>query len=478
MANFRSSNKIRTLCFLLCISLIVVLHVTANIVSSKYFFRKVFGEKSKYVLSDESQKILANLKSDVEIFVLLEKTQDCQQNTFELIKKNLRHLMNEYANFTGEHRISMEVVNVAESSKKYADLCERFGILPINCVVVAVNGKVKVLTVDELYKTQNGRIVLFAGEEIISLALQELTSESGSVIYFITGHGENELDGVSFSRGLSTVKNLFKHQNWRVQQINLCESKAIPPDANLVVISGARSRILGFEVEILRDFVDSRDGKLVIALDGNFDVGLREFLEDYGIFLAGNLLLPGDDAVANYSEDLIVRRFAPHKINEKLIEFQIPVVFGGTREVSQASWFLDEEKFEITELLQTDGVAVENETNGDESISIAHVVATLSERKKFITSEVTTNAGKVLVIGNADFMANEKIKILGNRIFLLGISSYMLRRNDSGDFDGIKIEDYRLALSRKDIWRIGGRILMLPASFLLLTMVIAFLRRK
>jgi hypothetical protein len=139
---------------------------------------------------------------------------------------------------------------------------------------------------------------------------------------------------------------------------------------------------------------------------------------------------------------------------------------------------MDEEKFEITELLQTDDSVKENGIDGGENIPGAHIVATLSERKKFNTSEITTNAGKILAIGNADFMANGKIKILGNRIFWLGITDYMLHGSSVGSFDGIKIENYRLALSKKDLWKIFARVLLLPASFLLLTVAIAFLRRK
>ncbi|MDR1401413.1 MAG: GldG family protein [Puniceicoccales bacterium] len=478
MSNFRRSNRIKTLVFLLCISLIVVFYGVVNLFSAKYFSRRVFDGKSRLTLSDESKKILKNLKSDVEIFVLLERQHEHYDGTFELIKGNISHLMGEYVNSAGERKFSMEILNAAKNSKKYADLCERFGILPMNCVVIATNDRVKVLAIDELYRMQNGEMVMFRGEQVISVALMELTSGDDNAVYFLSGHGESQLDSVSFARGLSAVKHFSRQQNCKVRPISLFDSKAIPFDADLVVIAGARGKFLGFEVEILRDFVDNRNGKLVVALDGNFDIGLREFLGDYGIFVGENLLVSADNRAINYAEDLMIRHFAPHRINEKLIEFQIPVVFGATCEVKRAPWFTDEEKFEITELLQTGDSVIESGIDDGENTSAARVVATLSERKKFNTSEITTNAGKILVVGNADFMANGKVKILGNRIFWLGISNYMLHGSSAVDFEGIEVKNYRLALSRKDLRKISARILVLPAGFLLLTVAVAFLRRK
>jgi hypothetical protein len=97
----------------------------------------------------------------------------------------------------------------------------------------------------------------------------------------------------------------------------------------LVVGVGAKNKFLGFEKEILRDFIDDRNDKLIFALDGNFDIGLKDFCSDYGIFARDNLLTPIQDMASNYSEDLVISRFSPHKINNKLIEFRLPVVLGG-----------------------------------------------------------------------------------------------------------------------------------------------------
>jgi hypothetical protein len=187
--------------------------------------------------------------------------------------------------------------------------------------------------------------------------------------------------------------------------------------------------------------------------------------------------VPANDGSTNYAEDLVINRFARHKINEKLINLRVSVVLGASCEVRQSPWFVDVEKFEITELMQTDDGVIEDGGVGGENIPRARIVATLSERKKFDASEITASAGKILVIGNADFMANGKINILGNRFFWFGIGDHMLSAERVGSFEDVSLKTYRLSLSRDEFRRVSGRISLLSLGFLLLGLFVAWRRR-
>jgi hypothetical protein len=168
---------------------------------------------------------------------------------------------------------------------------------------------------------------------------------------------------------------------------------------------------------------------------------------------------------------LIIKRFAPHKINGKVIEFRLPVTFGATYEIKRAPWFEDDGKFVITELMQAD-----NSVAGEDGA--APIVATLSERKKFDSAGVTVNGGKLLVIGSGDFISNGKFKILGNRVFWFGVSDYMVDGDKFENFEDVKIANHRLALTKNEFERILCRISLLPIGFVLLALLVAFRRRK
>jgi hypothetical protein len=334
------------------------------------------------------------------------------------------------------------------------------------------------MAIDELYAMCHGHPIAFRGERAISSALAELSMANGHAIYFLVGHGECELDSTSPSRGLSSLKHACAQRNYVVRSLDLCETKAIPPDAAAIVSVGARNDLLGFEKELLRDFVDNGNGKLVVALDGNFAVGLKEFLADYGLCVGVNSLVPRHSQSASYSDDLVINRFSPHAINGRNIDLRLPVIFGISHEVKRAPWATEEDKFEITELLQTGDGVLEYGDDGEAANGAAYVVGAIAERRKFGDSAATANVGRVLAIGNGDFVANGKIPALGNRVLWFGIGDYMLPNVDGGAFEDIRVENYRLALSKEDFNGIMTLVCVPPTTFLALAILVAIRRRR
>ena len=476
MANFKNSNKLKFVYALLYVLLIVFLFTGINFLSIKYFGKLILGKSSKFVLSEKSLEILNKLKSNVEIFFILEKKEG--YFNFDQVRDDIRHLVDKFLQAPCESRIDVEIVNAAESSKRYRGLCIKFGILPKNCVVISTNNKVKVFAIDELYKGKNGAAVAFVGENVISSALEDLCCNKKHVIYFTVGHCESEIESTSESDGLSSLKNLLNQRNYEARSLNIHDTKGIPDDADILAIIGAKTKLFGFEIEIIKDFIDFRDGKVIIGLESGFSIGLQELCNDYGIFVGKEVILPFNEKLAGYGENLILKRYSEHPINSKLIEFHVPVSFGGTCEVSTAKWVTDDDKFEVSELVQTDT----NIISGDKKLQeheIGKTVAVISEKKKLDHTKISKNGGKLLVIGNSDFISNSRINFIGNRLFWLGINDYLLK-DESKDLnlEDIVLDEFRLAISASQFKKIIARGALLPIFAISLFLVVLFLRRK
>jgi hypothetical protein len=164
------------------------------------------------------------------------------------------------------------------------------------------------------------------------------------------------LGSVSFSKRLSALGHAAKQKNREGRSLNGYDTKAIPEDANLIVVFRAKNKFLAVEKAILRGFIDNRNGKLAFALNGNFDVGLKDFFDDYGIFVGGNSLLPINETISNYVEDLGIKHFTSHKINGRLMEYRIPVIFSATCEVKQTPWFIDNET--LARMISSGGISL------------------------------------------------------------------------------------------------------------------------
>lgn len=122
--------------------------------------------------------------------------------------------------------------------------------------------------------TGDGKIVLtmgkqnetaaFADENTLTQALIRLISPGSRVVYFLTGHGEPDING-SDAASLSRARQTLEGKNYTVKTLNLAATNSIPQDAKAVVVAGPTSPLLDQEVTQLRAYVDG--GGCMIVLE-------------------------------------------------------------------------------------------------------------------------------------------------------------------------------------------------------------------
>lgn len=140
----------------------------------------------------------------------------------------------------------------------------------------------------------NGEIVFSAGqrrrgvrsitEQAFTSAIMEVAGIESKAVYFLSGHGERDInntraDGYSLVR-LGLIRDLY-----RVDSLNLSLSRRVPGDCAALIIAGPRSEATAAEMEALEDFIQN-NGKLLLMADPETPAGFRSLLAPYGV-LAG-----------------------------------------------------------------------------------------------------------------------------------------------------------------------------------------------
>ncbi|MBI3738957.1 MAG: GldG family protein [Chloroflexi bacterium] len=123
--------------------------------------------------------------------------------------------------------------------------------------------------------TGDGKIVLtmgkasetaaYADETELDRAMIRLISPQARVIYFLTGHGEPDINGTDNS-ALSRARETLETKNYTVKTLNLAATNKIPDDAKAIVIAGPQNPLLDQEVSLLKAYVN-KGGALVIMED-------------------------------------------------------------------------------------------------------------------------------------------------------------------------------------------------------------------
>lgn len=155
--------------------------------------------------------------------------------------------------------------------------------------------------------TGDGKIVLtmgkasetasYADETELDRAMIRLISPETRVIYFITGHGEPDINGTD-PAALSRARQTLESKNYTVKALNLAATNKIPDDAKAIVIAGPQNPLLDQEVTLLKAYVN-KGGALVIMEDPapftNFGANpdpLADYLKtDWGITFDNDVVI-------------------------------------------------------------------------------------------------------------------------------------------------------------------------------------------
>ena len=96
--------------------------------------------------------------------------------------------------------------------------------------------------------TGDGKIVLtmgdareiaaYADENTLTQAMIRLISPEARVLYFLTGHGEPDLQA-SDPSSMLRARQTLESKNYTVEELNLAATNSVPEDAKVVIIAGA-----------------------------------------------------------------------------------------------------------------------------------------------------------------------------------------------------------------------------------------------
>ncbi|HTP01421.1 MAG TPA: GldG family protein, partial [Anaerolineales bacterium] len=121
--------------------------------------------------------------------------------------------------------------------------------------------------------TTDGKIVLvmgktsetasFADETDVTQAMVRLINPQARTVYFLTGHGEPDING-SDSGALSRAKQTLESKNYTVKTLNLAAENKIPADAKALIEAGPANPMLDQEVSLIKDYLAKGGGFMLL----------------------------------------------------------------------------------------------------------------------------------------------------------------------------------------------------------------------
>lgn len=239
---------------LLLIAIVVGIAVVLNLLVGMGDLKLDLTSNKIYSLSNDSKKILKDIKKDVTIYGLFDDAKFPGGTEY----KELINLLTEYEKLG----IDVKYVDPNKDPGTIATLDKdnTKGIAKGD-FVVKCGDKVKKLSAGELYgqDTEYGR--MYKAEPLITGAIKFVTADITPVAYFVEGHNE-----YSIATELTKLKAAFENNNFEVKPISLLSEAKIPADCKLLVFASPKKDLSESEKIKVNEYFKT-NGKAAFLFD-------------------------------------------------------------------------------------------------------------------------------------------------------------------------------------------------------------------
>ena len=261
------------------VAIVIIVNLAVRLLPSKYT-KYSTSTVGLYDISDTSREILSKVKDKISIYVVCEADY-----TDEVIEEYVA----KYAGLNSN--VSWSNVDPAVKPgflQEYTD--ESLSSQVTHLVLVnKANGRSRVIpntdiyyqkyTQQELlyyqmyYGTTPDNPTYFNIEQELTSAVDYLTAEKLPTVYYVSGHGETELD--------STVTGLIEDENIDLVELPLLTKGEVPDDADAVIINSATKDFTEDEIKALEAYT-AKGGNVIMTSFYNTYLEDRNLSNLYG----------------------------------------------------------------------------------------------------------------------------------------------------------------------------------------------------
>jgi ABC-type uncharacterized transport system involved in gliding motility auxiliary subunit len=382
--------------------------------ASRYSQRFDWSEQKVHTLSDQTLKLLAGLEQDVEVVALFGR-QDWQPVRDQLARYQ----------YVSER---FKVLEIADPTER-PDLLERYQITPTQLgqglIRVAYGGES--VNLSEL------------GEVALTNAIVKLTRVGGKTVYFLEGHNENAIRGEAAAEadGFEQAAEALRNENYTVESLLLASHGDVPEDADVVIVAGPTRSLQPQETDALDRYL-KRGGAVMALVDPRARTDLVDTLLGWGVDLGDDVIVDRQQAIFGQANTPFAEQYdTEHEITKSLREVTLfHVVRSVKADLAAADRFSEIVFTGLNSWAETDLDRFYSEGNAelDDADIGGPVPIAVAGSVAFEGEDESTQEGRLVVYGDADFASNQLFAAYQNRDLFVNSVNWLL-----GDVEAISI---------------------------------------
>lgn len=416
--------------------LVIAIWALLAFVTSRHYLRLDLTSSKHYALSEQTRLVLERLSLPIEVTVAMNSPADLRQEITDLLA--------EYA--ARSRNLSVRTIDPVRNPGAIDEIKNRFKLTsePANEVLVAVGAQIRRLPIVSLLRERIFRVgdrmvadaPQFVGEAEITGAIIQLTRKAPGRVAFLSGHGERNI-GEQGTDGAATLAAELRRGGWIVGNhvVTPGAPATLPDDTSVMVIAGPQKSLSDEDLKAIAQVLD-RGGGVMLLIDPGVDAGADAWLQAWNVRLDNDIVIDLQDHLsAGDPTSLYVMHFKQdHPIGKGM--GSLAAVLPGSRRVAvtYANSYVFTNNFMHTsgdgwaiayqpgETLQLDQ---KRDKRGPISLGIA-----CERSQEFGEPGRAPLQGRLVVIGDSDFVTNRYINMAGNLNLFMNCIDWLVGRQD------------------------------------------------
>jgi ABC-type uncharacterized transport system involved in gliding motility auxiliary subunit len=308
------------------VALSLALFAIVNYLGYRHYHRWDWTSSNSFTLSDQTKKVLKDLKTDVKVVVFLPPG--------DAVYTRVKDLLSAYADKSPH--IKVEAIDPDADRARMETLAKKYKVQVTNVVVFDTGDNSRYVEKDQMVDYDfsgmqfgaGAKIKGFKAEEAFTNALLNLLDPRRPTVYFTVGHGERAAQG---GDGIGTLRDRLTKEGAQVKDWESLGKNEVPKDCDLLVVAGPQKPFLAQEAQVIGAYL-SGGGKALFLLDPEFTEGAKAFqesglesvLKQWGVTLGQDIAIDPKATVPNlgaqtffaagYSTSPVVRDLAQNKL--------------------------------------------------------------------------------------------------------------------------------------------------------------------
>ena len=411
------------------VALLLFLALMVNYLGFEHYRRWDLTRDKKFELSDKTKRFLDSMKGKARITVFFAPNNP--------IANDVQMLLTEYQ-YAAKGKIDVENIDPERNLSRAKEVVDKYKVVSDDSMLILdYAGRNKTVKATEMAEIDPGnpmfgegpKVSAFKGEQALTSALIDLVEGKKNIVGYLLGHGEPPIAEApppspmmppqqqQAGSPVSVLKTFIENENIKMQELNLTEVPAIPPETKTLMIVGPQYDFSDREMKMLRDFWE-KQGRIFLLLDPAAKTPkLDAFVNNLGVRVNDDRLMAmmktGIQEVALVRD--VIGKFLPdNPITKRLGDVRAAFV-GGTASLTLDQQRVQAANIRLQPLIEAQkGYWAEKDYNTPDQAKLQAdaanagaaplVIAASIEKGGSGDERVQTNSSRMIVVSNATFV--------------------------------------------------------------------------